>query len=321
MDPKTTYYDNGVTRRIAYFNEEGLRSNFVGKPAYTGYHPDGSLKSTSYWVNGNRHHVNGPSYTSYHPNGITFTVAYWEGGVRHRTDGPALVEYNDDGSLRTEEYFINGEPVPKSFFVEKKTVKKVKPSSNKPLSKKNNNDILNAFMNNAPGMSFTAKQMSKKLFTDDKQSYLSMTRDDAVDAAYRIAGTQLSKAVKQGIVTLLEKNEEHSKHIESIKTMLDTEIGEALVSMILGMGLSFTPKLTENERAQRLAKEFRVNGMAVAGNAAFNAALKEVLPMISSAISSLPKAEGVRVSEEKTEFVEETIPEEEENKKQHSVSV
>jgi hypothetical protein len=110
---------------------------------------------------------------------------------------------------------------------------------------------------------------------------------------------------------MTDKGADESK-IKAIGEMLDTEMGHALISALLGYGLTYAPKIGEDPRVQRLAGEFRVNGMATAGNVLMEAVMSYVLPSIMSTLSSLPlpEVEQVRVAEKTVNTVVEVDEEE-----------
>lgn len=132
-------------------------------------------------------------------------------------------------------------------------------------------------------------------------------KKDALTAAYRVAGNQILRAAKTALINALKNGGSKSAHIKAVGEFLDTEMGSAVLSCMVGMGLNYAPYFKEDERAQQLAKEFRINGMAVAGGMAMNAVMGEVLPNILSSLNSLPAPKmKVRVLDEGS--VQEEVP-------------
>lgn len=129
--------------------------------------------------------------------------------------------------------------------------------------------------------------------------FMGMVKIDAENAAYRVAAKQISNGVKGAILAILEKQGSGSDKVKAISEMLDTEFGTALIDLVAGMGLTYAPKISEDSRVQRLAGEFRVEGMATAGNAIFDIASQHLLPVVMQAIASLPEpaAETTQVRE------------------------
>lgn len=116
-------------------------------------------------------------------------------------------------------------------------------------------------------------------------------RTDAREAAYRVAGTQITSGVKAALVKLISSKGGGSEQVEMLKMLLDTEMGDSIISLMLGYGLNYAPGLKDDPRVQKLSEEFRVNGMSVAGNAVIGAAMESFLPVLTNALAALP-AEG-----------------------------
>src|SRR5208282_5166847 len=76
--------------------------------------------------------------------------------------------------------------------------------------------------------------------------------------------------------------------IKAASEMLDTAMGAALISALLGHLLPHTPGLGEDPRVQKLAGEFRVLSMATAGNELFGLASEYLFPAIMEAVNKLP---------------------------------
>ena len=73
----------------------GKKHNDVG-PAFIG------KNRREWWINGNRHRLNGPAIEEYTEESIFFRREYFVHGKRHRLDGPAI-ELSD-----RKEYFVHG---------------------------------------------------------------------------------------------------------------------------------------------------------------------------------------------------------------------
>ena len=129
------------------------------------------------------------------------------------------------------------------------------------------------------------KNMNKEI------TFMDMLKADTTNAAYRIASTQITNGTKAAILAVMEKQGQDSDRIRAISDLLDTEFGSALVSLVVGLGLTYAPHISQDTRVQRLAGEFRVNGMATAGNAVFETVAEHFLPVVMNAISALPAVE------------------------------
>lgn len=133
------------------------------------------------------------------------------------------------------------------------------------------------------------RQLLKDNIMSNQNTFGGMLKKDLTDAAYRVAASQLSTAMRNAILTLLKKQGVEEGKLKSITNLLESEYGNAIVAAATGYALTYTPKLKEDPRVLRLAQEFRINGVAVAGNAAFNTLAEHFVPVITKALSALPK--------------------------------
>lgn len=144
------------------------------------------------------------------------------------------------------------------------------------------------------------------------RKFFDMVKSDATEAAYRVASKQITKGTKTAVLSLLAKQGGSSDGLKAFAEMMDTEIGEAILSSGLGMGMTYLPlEAAQGHHVQKLAEEFRINGMSTAGNAVFETAMEYIMPVITSALAALPAVEnqarvasGSDVSNE--EYIEET---------------
>lgn len=149
----------------------------------------------------------------------------------------------------------------------------------------------------------------------NKMDVLDMFKQDGVDAGYRVATKQMTKGVKAGIVKALNSKGGkgmRKREVSNMGAFLDTEVGEALIAIGLGMGLTFAPAIKDHPKAKRMAQEFRVGGITQAGNIAMDALMKYVVPSVMETLKGLPEEEvQVRVLDKtvaEVEEVEETEP-------------
>ena len=122
---------------------------------------------------------------------------------------------------------------------------------------------------------------------------------DFSDAGYRVAAKQISKGTRTMLIKLLRNQGAKRAQIKAVSELLETEAGLAMISVGLGWALKYMPGLADNPRAQFLAKEFRVDGLATGGNLLFGSAMDTFLPMILSQLQSLPEPPKLRVLENK----------------------
>jgi hypothetical protein len=109
------------------------------------------------------------------------------------------------------------------------------------------------------------------------------------------------------MLMMLRNDGIESEKIKTIAEMLDTEAGKSFVNIMLGLGLTYVPKYKNDTRVERLAKEFRTEGIAVAGNAAITTTLDYIMPHIIDALRSIPEMESSKV---RVEALAENIEEE-----------
>lgn len=94
---------------------------------------------------------------------------------------------------------------------------------------------------------------------------------DASDAAWRVAGTQLIKLTREPLVAALSRSLGPGDEALKLKiaAFLETELGAAVLSAVLSIGLSTLPAIPVpggTQAVSRLAKELRVRAMADAAD-------------------------------------------------------
>lgn len=96
---------------------------------------------------------------------------------------------------------------------------------------------------------------------------LKTLENDAGDAAWRLAGSQFVKLAKEPLVAVLSRqlSPDDESFRARLATFLDTEMGSAILSSLLSVGLSALP-LPNADMTQRLSRELRVRAMAGAGD-------------------------------------------------------
>ena len=227
-----------------------------------------------YYNNGRIHRSDGPAFEG------GCTTEWLINGVHHRLDGPAI-EFSDG----RKEFYIEGKRCTKTEF-------------NKKILK----------YNNFESWSCTNIRGEKKMNKDN--GFMDMVKSDLENAAYRVAATQMNKAVKAGIIKILESKGLEGPKAAAAAEMLDTEIGSAIVALLLGYGLKYAPKISEDTRAIKLSEEFRVKGMETVGNEVVGSLMEHLLPEVMNVLASLPEAkanEKVRVLDKKETVDEESV--------------
>jgi hypothetical protein len=109
---------------------------------------------------------------------------------------------------------------------------------------------------------------------------------DANDAAWRIAGNQFIKLTREPLVAALSRSLGPGDEAlrGRIAAFLDTELGPALLTALLSVGLSALPAMPIPGGAQvvpRLAQELRVKSMADAGDFAADIVMGPLREMLS----------------------------------------
>jgi hypothetical protein len=115
--------------------------------------------------------------------------------------------------------------------------------------------------------------------------------EDATEAGWRLAGSQLVKLARDPLAALLARNlapDDESMRAR-LSAFLQTEIGEAVLAGLLSLGLAAAP----GEVQGRLAAELRVRAMSGAGEALTELLMEPLRQVISMYIqtAAAPEAE------------------------------
>lgn len=141
---------------------------------------------------------------------------------------------------------------------------------------------------------------------EERQLFGQMVKADFKDALWRSGTTQLTNAAQSTILAMMKDRGADDQKLAVVKEILASEMGSILIRCALGYGITYMPKIGEDPRAQRLAKEFRVSAMSSGMNEVAGLASQYLLPAISSAITSLPQ-ERKRVSQTEESIKQEDI--------------
>ena len=80
------------------------------EPVISHYY-SGEILTKSWYLNGERHRIDGPARIVYTPSGET-RVEYWYlNGEKHRTDGPAEIFYNNPREIIDTSWYLNGDEI------------------------------------------------------------------------------------------------------------------------------------------------------------------------------------------------------------------
>lgn len=130
-------------------------------------------------------------------------------------------------------------------------------------------------------------------------------KSDLRDAGYRVASTQLTKAAKAALLACFKTDGVTNSKLEVIKELLETEFGSAFISAIIGYAITYSPnKFSKDPRVAKLAEEFRINSMTIAGNEIVSSVIKNVIPALLAEpktrilVEEKKKAEELELEEE-----------------------
>ena len=76
----------------------------------------GELRHRSYWVDGQKHRLDGPALIEYTTCSVPRREVYYLNGELHREDGPALIRRRENGLIFDWELHKNGIELNKSAF-------------------------------------------------------------------------------------------------------------------------------------------------------------------------------------------------------------
>lgn len=127
----------------------------------------------------------------------------------------------------------------------------------------------------------------------EEKNFMGMVKSDAVEAGYRVASTQMTKGVKAGLLRMFKDKGADAGKLVIVQELLDSEVGSAVIALIMGHGMGYIPKLNEDPRFQKLAKEFRIGGMSTAGNVLMDTVMQYLAPAVMDAVGNLPPVSEV----------------------------
>lgn len=160
------------------------------------------------------------------------------------------------------------------------------------------------YMPTATGPSGPQPASPPSTFTSSKINFIQMTKYDATEAAYRIASKQVSRLVRAGFLKMMRGKGMKKGQLKAFNDFLCTDAGEALISAMLGYGLTFAPVVKDHRKIQIIAKEFRVNAMATAGNALIEALLAQIIPSLMPILEQMPDPKVVKTLIEPEEDIQ-----------------
>lgn len=146
---------------------------------------------------------------------------------------------------------------------------------------------------------------SKSASDDENMSFFDTFKSDSADAAFRVASDKIAEGARQMIALAIMAKMGDGATREGVEAVLNTPMGKALIQAAAGYALTYLApaRIKTDPRVKRLAKEFRVAGMATAGGFLADGVLDHITPIIESALEMLPGGESsedsskVRVTE------------------------
>lgn len=152
----------------------------------------------------------------------------------------------------------------------------------------------------------TAAKMANDKLSEEKASSGINLSKEFESAAYRVGAKQISKASRAFLISLLKTQGFTKKHINVVTDILETEYGHALIAYLLGYFLPKVPNWDQDPRVLRLCDEFRVEGMAIAGDALLTDLFVQFAPILSS-LATLPAPDKVRIDIPLEEHIDEEL--------------
>lgn len=147
------------------------------------------------------------------------------------------------------------------------------------------------------GDTMTSINDKKAKPAETKESLMSVFAKDFDKAKYRTAATTTTKLARKAMLNFFaSKGLSDEKNGKAIAELVDSALGESLMRALVGQALTYAPGIKEDERAKKLAKEFRVSGFATAGDAVFDKIKEIAMPALTSVMASLPTEQTASVA-------------------------
>lgn len=145
---------------------------------------------------------------------------------------------------------------------------------------------------------------------EQESEFKKMIKQDLSDAGYRVAANQSSKLFKDAVVHLLQSEKISNESVQILGDLLDTETGLAFIQFLLGVGLHFSPKISDDERVKKISEELRVMGMAKVGDQVMEFGMEYLLPAIGEVFDGLSES-NMRIAEHHEEEHSDVVSNEE----------
>jgi hypothetical protein len=138
----------------------------------------------------------------------------------------------------------------------------------------------------------------------NKENIVTTLQDRIEKAAYRSAGRNITKGITKGIIAMLKDKGTDESTLSIISAFFETEFGESLIGMLLGIAIPQIPMINEDERALILAEEFQVESTSRVMDVIISEVAVYIMPVISGVIEKIP-SKKTRVLKEDNKIEEE----------------
>lgn len=134
---------------------------------------------------------------------------------------------------------------------------------------------------------------------NEEKSTKSIILDTATDrfkkGTVRSAGRKMVKGTKKGILAMMKQKGADDDSVAIVDTLLQHEMGDALISGILGVALATIPKIKDDSRAKILSEEFQVEAVSKVEESLVDVVMEFFGPVINSVLNELPAEENEKV--------------------------
>lgn len=128
------------------------------------------------------------------------------------------------------------------------------------------------------------------------RSFSEIVASDFQKTKIRVAAYGLSRGARAALLSLLRSKKLSKTWVRKIRGLLDTEVGLAIISLVIGWALTCLPMLKEDSRVQLLAEEFRVSGMTLIGTELLDEISRYFIPLMTEALNQIPQESQVRIA-------------------------
>lgn len=138
---------------------------------------------------------------------------------------------------------------------------------------------------------------SEKAVKTKAQKFISRTKKNAIDGAYSATANSLVSGIQASVKAYI--------HDESMKALVDSEMGKVAIAGILSTVLMMAPveAIQNDPRAQKLADKLQEKSISDGLTKMMEMVTTMFLPAIMKALSGLPKEERVRIIESEEEVI------------------